>query len=164
MLTAHLMNWSQHETPGPDDGALARGLDRSTSSKVLLKIAEAARGISARGSATSPLLSLAVSQEIRESGGLVSKLSVNLRKVFYFLTGQRRLRKLEARLKRLEHDHYALAARFTVTVSLYEQRIDTLVNSVARTFAQGEKPAVRNSREDNTPEFAGRKDVGERRL
>ena len=86
----------------------------------------------------------------------MAKLPDVLRKVYYFLTGQRRVRKLEERLKRLEHDHYTLAARFAVTVSYYEQRIDTLINSVARTLAQEDRDGANRSAEENIVEFGRR--------
>jgi hypothetical protein len=93
----------------------------------------------------------------------VSKFPDRLRKVFYTLTGQRRVRKLEERLKRLEHDHYALLARFTVTVSYYEQRIDTLINSVALTLAQEGRIETLRPNDENILEFGRRPDVSDHR-
>lgn len=61
------------------------------------------------------------------------------RKIFYFLTGQLRLKKLEAKLARLEHDHYEHVARFAATAAYYEQRIDTLVNFYSKLLAQEEE-------------------------
>jgi hypothetical protein len=63
----------------------------------------------------------------------------NLKKLYYFVTGQLRLRKLEARINRVEHDHFALVKRLELTISLYEQRIDNLVNSVAQALPEHQK-------------------------
>ncbi len=74
-----------------------------------------------------------------------------IKQVFYFATGQLRVRKLEEKVRRLERDHYALLDRFTATVSLYEQRIDVLINSVARKLAeQDSKNSKSIARNENT--------------
>lgn len=72
----------------------------------------------------------------------MSKLSRTARKVFHLLTGQRRVRKLEERLKGLEE-------RFAVTVTFYEQKIDTLINSVARTLPREAGHSASQSSDQN---------------
>jgi hypothetical protein len=78
----------------------------------------------------------------------MSKFSRTARKVFHFLTGQRRVRKVEERLKGLEE-------RFAVTVTYYEQKIDTLINSVARSLQEA-GPNASQSRDQNILVFGQR--------
>ena len=69
----------------------------------------------------------------------MSKVRGLHKKVFYFLTGQLKLKTLENRLKRLEQDHYEHVARFAATAAYYEQRIDALINFYAKQITVKEK-------------------------
>jgi hypothetical protein len=86
----------------------------------------------------------------------MSKFSSNVRRVFYVLTRQQRVRKLEERLQRLED-------RFAVTLSYYEHKIDTLINSVARTLPEQNNAPVSHTMEMNALEFDRRTDANEHR-
>jgi hypothetical protein len=86
----------------------------------------------------------------------MSKFSSSVRRAFYLLTGQQRVRKLEERLQRLED-------RFAVTLSYYEHKIDTLINSVARTLPGHNNASVSHTKEMNVLEFDRRTDANEHR-